>query len=89
MSTEIFVFSLILGAMFLMQISAQDEKTIYYNDGCSEETCGAIVSKCMLLKSCNCSMTPADLVGKNCTCCRECVTCLGDLFSKCCACVGA
>ncbi|KFD57372.1 hypothetical protein M514_01883, partial [Trichuris suis] len=55
---------------------------------CSEAVCGPRVSKCMLIKSCNCSMTPADLAGKNCSCCKDCFHCLGELFSDCCSCVG-
>uniref|UniRef100_A0A914WWY6 Protein twisted gastrulation n=2 Tax=Plectus sambesii TaxID=2011161 RepID=A0A914WWY6_9BILA len=55
---------------------------------CPEAFCGPRVSKCMLIKSCNCSMTPQDIKNKNCTCCKDCIQCLGDLFSECCSCVG-
>jgi len=55
---------------------------------CSEALCGPRVSKCMLIKSCNCSMTPEDLRNRNCTCCKDCYQCLGELFVDCCSCVG-
>ncbi len=55
---------------------------------CSESRCGVRVSKCMLIKSCNCSMTPDDLKSQNCTCCKDCVKCLGNYFTDCCSCVG-
>ncbi|KRX39693.1 Protein twisted gastrulation [Trichinella murrelli] len=58
------------------------------NFSCSEAICGPRVSKCMLIKSCNCSMTPEDLVNKNCSCCKDCFHCLGELFTDCCSCVG-
>ncbi len=55
---------------------------------CNEALCGPRVSKCMLIKSCNCSMKIDDLRNKNCTCCKDCIQCLGNLFTDCCSCVG-
>ncbi|KAK3709765.1 hypothetical protein RRG08_028800 [Elysia crispata] len=51
---------------------------------CNEVVCGPLVSKCMLIKCCDCEMT--DL--RNCTCCRECQLCLSKLYTECCSCVG-
>ncbi|XP_014672219.1 PREDICTED: twisted gastrulation protein homolog 1-A-like isoform X2 [Priapulus caudatus] len=50
--------------------------------GCNEAVCASVVSKCMLLKSCECNMKV------NCTCCRDCYKCLHDLYTECCSCVG-
>ncbi|XP_069698978.1 protein twisted gastrulation [Periplaneta americana] len=47
---------------------------------CNEAVCASVVSKCMLTQSCKCDL-------KNCSCCNECFSCLGDLFSECCSCV--
>jgi len=49
--------------------------------GCNEAVCASIVSKCMLTQSCKCDL-------QNCTCCKECFTCLSYLYSECCSCVG-
>lgn len=49
-------------------------------ESCNEAVCGSIVSKCLLTQSCKCEL-------KNCTCCKECFSCLSDLFSECCSCV--
>jgi len=48
---------------------------------CNEAICASIVSKCMLLQSCKCEMMP------DCTCCKKCFECLGNLYSECCSCV--
>ncbi|GMR55917.1 hypothetical protein PMAYCL1PPCAC_26112, partial [Pristionchus mayeri] len=50
--------------------------------------CGARVLKCVFLEACNCTMTPADLVTQSCSCCKECIACLGPYLTECCACVG-
>ncbi|KAF5269541.1 hypothetical protein FQA39_LY08730 [Lamprigera yunnana] len=49
-------------------------------DSCNEAVCGSVVSKCLLTQSCRCDL-------KNCTCCKECYSCLGQLYSECCSCV--
>ncbi|XP_066250432.1 twisted gastrulation protein homolog 1-A [Euwallacea similis] len=49
---------------------------------CNEAVCGSVVSKCLLTKSCNC-----DFNFENCTCCKECLNCLGYLYNECCSCV--
>lgn len=53
-------------------------------EGCNEALCVSIVSKCMLIKSCDCDMTDM----KNCSCCKDCQTCLSTLYTECCSCVG-
>ncbi|KAL1517447.1 hypothetical protein ABEB36_001210 [Hypothenemus hampei] len=50
--------------------------------GCNESICGSMVSKCLLTKSCNC-----DFNFDNCSCCKDCINCLGYLYSECCSCV--
>lgn len=50
-----------------------------------DESCGPQVSKCMLLQACNCVInTPRN----NCSCCKNCTQCLGNMYADCCACVG-
>ncbi|KAJ9575625.1 hypothetical protein L9F63_007559, partial [Diploptera punctata] len=48
-------------------------------DSCNEAVCASVVSKCMLTQSCKCDL-------KNCSCCKDCFSCLGDLYSECCSC---
>jgi len=51
---------------------------------CNEAVCASLVSKCLLLKSCECDMTDR----RNCTCCTDCHRCLERLYTDCCSCVG-
>ncbi|KAK3085411.1 hypothetical protein FSP39_002919, partial [Pinctada imbricata] len=53
-------------------------------ESCNESVCASIVSKCMLIKACNCDM--ADI--KNCACCKDCQKCLSKLYTECCSCIG-
>lgn len=55
---------------------------------CSESECGPRVSKCMLLKACNCSITRHNIINNNCSCCTQCIQCLDKQYTQCCACVG-
>lgn len=48
---------------------------------CNEAVCASIVSKCMITQSCKCDLA-------NCSCCKECFSCLNTLYSECCSCVG-
>ncbi|XP_068093275.1 twisted gastrulation protein homolog 1 [Hyperolius riggenbachi] len=50
---------------------------------CNEALCASVVSKCLLQELCQCS-----LLNGNCSCCKECVLCLGTLWDECCDCVG-
>lgn len=61
----------ILAAAFLV---------LHQVETCNEAVCGSVVSKCLLTKSCNCDL-------KNCTCCKDCSTCLSHLYTECCSCV--
>jgi len=57
--------------------------TLYFMDtanSCNEAVCASVVSKCMLTQSCKCDL-------KNCSCCKDCFSCLGELYSECCSCV--
>jgi len=54
------------------------------NSKCNEAVCASLVSKCMLVKACECDMSDKN----NCTCCKECSQCLAKLYTQCCACVG-
>lgn len=50
-------------------------------NSCNKDNCSSIVSKCLLIKTCNC--TP-----NNCPCLNEFLRCLGEKYSKqCCSCV--
>lgn len=50
-------------------------------ESCNEVVCASIVSKCMLTQSCKCEL-------KNCSCCNECLKCLGrKYYEECCSCV--
>ncbi|XP_059138517.1 twisted gastrulation protein homolog 1-B-like isoform X2 [Physella acuta] len=53
-------------------------------EACNEAICAPLVSKCMLIKCCECEMTDI----KNCTCCKDCQICLSKLYTECCSCVG-
>lgn len=55
---------------------------------CSETECGPRVSKCMLLKACNCSITRENILNNTCTCCTECIQCLDKQYTQCCSCFG-
>lgn len=50
------------------------------SESCNEAVCASIVSKCMITQSCKCDL-------KNCSCCKECFSCLSHLYSECCSCV--
>lgn len=47
---------------------------------CDELICGSIISKCLLMKSCQCNF-------KDYYCYKNCLNCLGDLSKKCCNCL--
>ncbi|XP_075230235.1 protein twisted gastrulation-like [Lycorma delicatula] len=49
-------------------------------ESCNEAVCASVVSKCMITQSCKCDL-------KNCSCCKECFSCLNYLYSECCSCV--
>ena len=51
---------------------------------CNEAVCASLVSKCMLLQSCECNLMDT----QNCTCCKACHLCLARLYTECCSCVG-
>lgn len=50
---------------------------------CNKALCASDVSKCLIQELCQCR--PAD---GNCSCCKECMLCLGSLWEECCDCVG-
>jgi hypothetical protein len=52
-------------------------------DACNESICASIVSKCTLLRSCDCDIEPT-----GCSCCKKCFACLDFLQVECCSCVG-
>nr|CAB3267390.1 twisted gastrulation protein homolog 1-like [Phallusia mammillata] len=49
---------------------------------CDKATCASIVSYCLVEGSCSCNPS------ENCSCCADCAVCLGDLYRRCCDCVG-
>ncbi|XP_023027171.1 protein twisted gastrulation [Leptinotarsa decemlineata] len=48
---------------------------------CNEAVCGPVVSKCLLIQSCQCDLK------NNRTCTAQCFTCLGSLYTECCNCL--
>ena len=52
---------------------------------CNEAICASVVSKCTLLKSCECDN---GVEPTGCSCCKKCFACLEDLQAECCSCVG-
>ncbi|XP_060680464.1 twisted gastrulation protein homolog 1-A [Hemiscyllium ocellatum] len=50
---------------------------------CNKALCASDVSKCLIQELCQCR--PID---GNCSCCKECMLCLGTLWDECCDCVG-
>ncbi|ESO98443.1 hypothetical protein LOTGIDRAFT_231460 [Lottia gigantea] len=57
---------------------------VLLSEACNEDICGPQVSKCMLIKCCECDMSDK----KNCTCCNDCQVCLSKFYTECCDCVG-
>ncbi|CAL1544094.1 unnamed protein product [Lymnaea stagnalis] len=58
--------------------------SFYVLDACNEAVCAPLVSKCMLIKCCDCDMA----IKANCSCCNDCQICLSKLYTECCSCVG-
>lgn len=52
-------------------------------NGCNKALCASDVSKCLIQELCQCRPTDG-----NCSCCKECMLCLGTLWEECCDCVG-
>ncbi|PNI61184.1 TWSG1 isoform 3 [Pan troglodytes] len=50
---------------------------------CNKALCASDVSKCLIQELCQCR--PGE---GNCSCCKECMLCLGALWDECCDCVG-
>ena len=55
--------------------------SINWSYACNESVCASVVSKCMLMGSCNCELSTCD-------CCKDCFFCLNILFDECCSCFG-
>lgn len=68
----------LLSAAFAVLLAALAGRS----EACNEAVCASIVSKCALLKSCECEIVP----GEPCTCCERCKLCLGYLLTECCSC---
>ncbi|XP_071593261.1 twisted gastrulation protein homolog 1 isoform X1 [Heliangelus exortis] len=56
---------------------------IQSSTGCNKALCASDVSKCLIQELCQCR--PGE---GNCSCCKECMLCLGTLWDECCDCVG-
>uniref|UniRef100_UPI00358ED410 twisted gastrulation protein homolog 1 isoform X1 n=2 Tax=Myxine glutinosa TaxID=7769 RepID=UPI00358ED410 len=50
---------------------------------CNKAVCASDVSRCLIQELCHCKPSSG-----NCTCCKQCMLCLADLWIKCCDCVG-
>lgn len=70
----------ILAVLFVFWVGFGDFWGPSSVDSCNEAVCASIVSKCMLTQSCKCDL-------KNCSCCKECFSCLSYLYTECCSCV--
>ncbi|ELU17863.1 hypothetical protein CAPTEDRAFT_165012 [Capitella teleta] len=75
---------LLTGAMLLFLASFSHFWVSSEASACDQAICASLVSKCLLMKSCECDMTNK----KNCTCCQQCHRCLSKLYTECCSCVG-
>ena len=60
---------------------------IAFTRSCNDIVCGPIVTKCQLLKACNCDV-PDNKLTDECPCCATCAACLEDKYPSCCSCVG-
>lgn len=67
--------------VFLVTVVGSLLAFAYVGYACNEAVCASIVSKCMITQSCKCDLA-------NCSCCKECFSCLSNLYSECCSCVG-
>lgn len=57
---------------------------VLLSHACNDAICASRVSKCQLIKCCECDMSDK----KNCSCCHDCQICLSRLYAECCSCVG-
>ncbi|XP_018102538.1 uncharacterized protein LOC446926 isoform X1 [Xenopus laevis] len=67
----------------LLFISALLCSTVTLVTGCNKALCASDVSKCLLQELCQCQA-----IEGNCSCCPECMLCMGNLWDQCCDCVG-
>ncbi|XP_043287657.1 protein twisted gastrulation-like [Venturia canescens] len=67
--------TLFIGAVAIIAATVIDNSS-----ACNEAICASVVSKCMLTRSCKCDLP-------DCTCCKECFSCLSYLYDECCSCV--
>ncbi|MGH0133759.1 UNVERIFIED_CONTAM: hypothetical protein FKN15_067304 [Acipenser sinensis] len=65
-------------AVFLLLLSG-----LSLTGACNKALCASDVSKCLIQELCQCRPTDG-----NCSCCKECMLCLGTLWDECCDCVG-
>lgn len=66
--------------LILLHIQLSFLSSAAHGDGCNEFVCGSVVSKCLLTQSCQCKLS-------DCYCCKDCLNCLGDLYTECCGCL--
>lgn len=65
----------------LIQITLLIIATVYLSYACDEQKCARHVTRCMLMRRCECDLG-------NCSCCHDCYKCLGDSWLDCCECFG-
>lgn len=75
--------SRLLFCYFLALIFILSTSLVSVVEACNESICASIVSKCTLLRSCDCDLEPT-----GCSCCKKCYACLDFLQVECCSCVG-
>lgn len=52
---------------------------------CHDLLCASVVSKCALTEACTCEINRE---ASECSCCHNCIKCLGEHYQRCCSCVG-
>ena len=84
LSTRILLFGILINNIVLSPNQIVTNALLVSPSECNEAVCGSIVSKCTLLKSCECKIE----ANKPCTCCKRCFACLEYLQPDCCSCFG-
>ena len=69
-------------AVFLIISTISISGSLAYITTCNEAICGPIVSKCGLLKSCECKINDSEYAN----CIKRCYSCLDYLQADCCSC---
>ncbi|KAH8356881.1 protein twisted gastrulation [Drosophila serrata] len=77
---QVLSYCVLLLPLLLLLSSGIPPAATSNDDDCNEVVCGSVVSKCLLTQSCQCKLN-------DCHCCKDCLNCLGELFTECCGCL--